>query len=165
MPAKPMLSQSWVARLHGYSYPAMNGLKNGRICVSPYAHYMSLHGHPDSGGYWEQRCEGHVTTEGFVKCSPWRSCSLHKELKLFLIIYADDFKLSGPADKLAEGLSTQLVEWQGELPAMLDPPPPKAKKNAPVQNESSEEETEGDSAAQPPEPYQPREPRRVSVIE
>eukprot|EP00959_Pyramimonas_sp_CCMP1952_P463631 9485274-Pyramimonas_sp.AAC.1 len=116
--------------------------------------YLSSCGHPDSGGYWEQHCEGHVTAEGFVKCSPWRSCYFHKELQIFLTIYADDFKLSGPADKLAEGwkllqepsncpkgieiypptavgrylgcehrLSTRTVEWRGELPTILDPPP------------------------------------------
>eukprot|EP00959_Pyramimonas_sp_CCMP1952_P233862 4886999-Pyramimonas_sp.AAC.1 len=76
---------------------------------------------------------------------------------MFLIIYVDDFKLSGPADKLAQGwkllqepskncpkgmeidpptavgrylgcehrLSTQTIQWHGELPTVLDPPPPK----------------------------------------
>eukprot|EP00959_Pyramimonas_sp_CCMP1952_P351645 7367838-Pyramimonas_sp.AAC.1 len=115
--------------------------------------FLSLYGHPDSGGYWEQRCEGHATAQGF---------------------------LSGPADKLAEGwkllqtpsdnclegieidlptavgrylgcehrLSRQFVEWQGELPTVLDPPPPKVKKNASFPDESSEEGTGGDSAAQ-----------------
>eukprot|EP00959_Pyramimonas_sp_CCMP1952_P402458 8433860-Pyramimonas_sp.AAC.1 len=131
------------------------------------------------------------TAEGSVKCSPWRSCYYHKELQIFLIIYVDDLKLSGPALKLAEGwklvqepsdtcpkgieidpptavgrypgcehrLSTQAVEWQGESPATLDPPPPKVKKNASVADESSEEETVGDSASQTTEPYQPREPK------
>eukprot|EP00959_Pyramimonas_sp_CCMP1952_P310912 6506669-Pyramimonas_sp.AAC.1 len=72
-------------------------------------------------------------------------------------MYVDDFKLSGPADKLAQGwkllpepsdncpkgiaidpptavgrylgcerrLSVQTIEWRGELPAVLGPPPPK----------------------------------------
>eukprot|EP00959_Pyramimonas_sp_CCMP1952_P456748 9473678-Pyramimonas_sp.AAC.1 len=40
---------------------------------------LSLYGHPDSGGYWEQHCEGHVTA---------------KEPKLFLTSYVDDFKLA-----------------------------------------------------------------------
>eukprot|EP00959_Pyramimonas_sp_CCMP1952_P456495 9473251-Pyramimonas_sp.AAC.1 len=65
--------------------------------------YLSLHGHPDSCGYWEQHCEGHVTAKGFVKCSPWRSCYFHEELQIPLIIYVDDFKLSGPAENLAQG--------------------------------------------------------------
>eukprot|EP00959_Pyramimonas_sp_CCMP1952_P359158 7520052-Pyramimonas_sp.AAC.1 len=32
-------------------------------------------------------------------------------------------------------LSTQTIEWHGELPAVLDPPPPKVKKNASVTDE------------------------------
>ena len=42
-------------------------------------------------------------SKGFIKCDPWRSCYFHPTHKLFLIIYVDDFKLSGPAGKLAEG--------------------------------------------------------------
>eukprot|EP00959_Pyramimonas_sp_CCMP1952_P320250 6701913-Pyramimonas_sp.AAC.1 len=159
--------------------------------------YLSLYGHPDSGGSLEQHCEGHVTAEGCVKCSPWRSCYFHKELKIFLIIYVVDFKLLGPADKLATGwkllqepsencpkgierdpptavgrylgcehrLPTQTIEWHGELLAILDPPPPKVKKNASVADESSEQETGAGSASQTTEPYQPREPKLVKVIE
>eukprot|EP00959_Pyramimonas_sp_CCMP1952_P351755 7370008-Pyramimonas_sp.AAC.1 len=48
---------------------------------------LSLYGHPDSEGYREQHCEGHATAT---------------ELKLFLKIYVDDFKLAGPADELAQ---------------------------------------------------------------
>ena len=58
---------------------------------------LALYGHPDSGGYWEQRCEAHVLEQGFVPCSPWRSCYFHPELDVFLIVYVDDFKMSGPA--------------------------------------------------------------------
>eukprot|EP00959_Pyramimonas_sp_CCMP1952_P121638 2543424-Pyramimonas_sp.AAC.1 len=65
--------------------------------------YLSLYGRPDSGGHWEQHCEGHVTAKGFVTCSPWRSCYFHKELQIPLIMYVDDCKLSGPADKVAQG--------------------------------------------------------------
>eukprot|EP00959_Pyramimonas_sp_CCMP1952_P199474 4172103-Pyramimonas_sp.AAC.1 len=42
---------------------------------------LSLYGHPDSGEYWEQHCEGHVTAK----------------------VYVDDFMLAAPADKLAQG--------------------------------------------------------------
>eukprot|EP00959_Pyramimonas_sp_CCMP1952_P122612 2563316-Pyramimonas_sp.AAC.1 len=64
-------------------------------------------------------------------------------------------------------LSTQCVEWHGELPTVLDPPPPKVKK-APTFGqtvESDDEESGGDSAAQPTEPYQPRQPKMVRAIE
>ena len=40
---------------------------------------------------------------GFVDCDPWRSCFWHPGLKLFLVVYVDDFKLAGPAANLNEG--------------------------------------------------------------
>ena len=122
---------------------------------------LALYGHPDSGGYWEQRCEAHVLEQGFVPCSPWRSCYFHPELGVFLIVYVDDFKMAGPTgeamkrgwdlirgpSKVApEGLQTgdpegvgrflgchhrvteQWVDWHGEEPTILDPPPVKTKK-------------------------------------
>eukprot|EP00959_Pyramimonas_sp_CCMP1952_P172809 3611309-Pyramimonas_sp.AAC.1 len=72
-----------------------------RNLVCPFV--LSPYGHPDSGGYWEQRCEGHVASKGFIKCSPWRSCYFHTELRLFLIIDVVDFKLSGPKQNLENG--------------------------------------------------------------
>ena len=33
----------------------------------------------------------------------WPSCYYHPKLKLFLVIYVDDFKLSGPKENLAKG--------------------------------------------------------------
>ena len=33
----------------------------------------------------------------------WPSCYYHKRLKLFLVVYVDDFKLSGPEEHLKEG--------------------------------------------------------------
>ena len=40
---------------------------------------------------------------GFVPISEWRSCFWHPGLRLFLVVYVDDFKLSGPAANLAKG--------------------------------------------------------------
>eukprot|EP00959_Pyramimonas_sp_CCMP1952_P203936 4264852-Pyramimonas_sp.AAC.1 len=52
-------------------------------------------------------------------------------------------------------VSTQCVEWQGELPTVLYPPPPEVKKTfaSGQQVESDDEKAGGDSAAQPSEPY------------
>ena len=61
---------------------------------------LSLYGHPDSGGYREQHCESHVLANGFEKIESWRSCYYHPCLKLFMVIYVDDFKLAGPADNV-----------------------------------------------------------------
>eukprot|EP00959_Pyramimonas_sp_CCMP1952_P414153 8677259-Pyramimonas_sp.AAC.1 len=59
-----------------------------------------------------------------------------------VILNCRDLPTSLPKDGRCEHrLSTQTVEWQGALPAILDPLPPKVKKNASVADESSEEET------------------------
>ena len=64
----------------------------------------ALYGHPDSGTFWEKHCDEHVRSVGFVPLGPeWPSCYHHPELNLFLVIYVDDFKMSGPADKLQQG--------------------------------------------------------------
>jgi hypothetical protein len=65
----------------------------------------SLYGHPDSGGYWEQHCESRLLEAGFVPINSWRSCFWHTRLKLYLTVYVDDFKLSGPKESLDEGWS------------------------------------------------------------
>ena len=64
---------------------------------------LALYGHPDAGGYWEAHCESHLASVGFVPISEWRSCFWHPALRLFLVVYVDDFKLSGPAVNLAAG--------------------------------------------------------------
>eukprot|EP00959_Pyramimonas_sp_CCMP1952_P459064 9477647-Pyramimonas_sp.AAC.1 len=64
---------------------------------------LLLYGHPDSGGYWEQHCEGHVVSKGLMKCSLWRSCYFHPKLRLFPLTYVGDFKLAGPKDNLDKG--------------------------------------------------------------
>ena len=123
---------------------------------------LSLYGHPDSGGFWERHCESHLIEQGFETIQAWRSCYWHPKLKLFLIVYVDDFKLAGPTENLDEGWrliqgSSKLVDkgiemdpptkvgrylgcehkvydkeidWHGENPTVMDPPPPKAKKDA-----------------------------------
>ena len=64
----------------------------------------ALYGHPDSGTFWEQHCDAHVRSVGFEPIGPeWPSCYFHAGMNLFLIIYVDDFKMSGPADKLDRG--------------------------------------------------------------
>ena len=66
----------------------------------------ALYGHPDSGGYWEQHCEKQLTRDdvGFVAVhETWKSVFWHPRLSLMLVVYVDDFKLSGPKKNLAEG--------------------------------------------------------------
>ena len=64
---------------------------------------LALYGHPDSGGHWEQHCESKLKEAGYEPVPSWRSCFWHSRLRLFLVVYVDDFKLSGPTENLKEG--------------------------------------------------------------
>jgi hypothetical protein len=61
---------------------------------------LALYGHPDAGGYWERHCESHLRSMGFMPIPAWRSCFFHQELRLFLTVYVDDFKMSGPSTSM-----------------------------------------------------------------
>ena len=63
----------------------------------------ALYGHPDSGTYWEEHCDKHCQSVGFDPIPNWPSCYYHGKLSLFLVIYVDDFKMSGPEKHLPEG--------------------------------------------------------------
>jgi hypothetical protein len=69
--------------------------------VSPLV--LALYGHPDAGGYWERHCEQHLVSVGFAPIPTWKSCFFHAVLKLFLLVYVDDFKMAGPKESLADG--------------------------------------------------------------
>ena len=48
--------------------------------------------------------DGHCRRVGFVPIGlEWRSFYFHPQLKLFLVIYVDDFKLAGPTANLKKG--------------------------------------------------------------
>ena len=68
---------------------------------------IALYGHPDSGGLWEQFCEAMLKLVGFVMPDPegWPSVFFHPELKLLLVVYVDDFKMSGPKENMSKGWS------------------------------------------------------------
>ena len=63
--------------------------------------FLALYGHPDSGGYWERKCEAHLKKIGFEPIQDWRSCYFHPTLKVFLVVYVDGIKTSGPKLALA----------------------------------------------------------------
>ena len=64
---------------------------------------LALYGHPDSGGHWERHCSEHLASVGFQGINSWRSCFWHPELRLYLVVYVDVFKLSGPSENLRKG--------------------------------------------------------------
>jgi hypothetical protein len=65
--------------------------------------HLALYGHPDSGGYWESYCEGCLVEAGFAPIADWRSVYWHPKLRLLLVVYVDDFKMSGPAASMKPG--------------------------------------------------------------
>ena len=64
---------------------------------------LALYGHPDAGGFWERHCEKAVSEVGFTFLPDWPSVFFHKELRLMLVIYVDDFKLAGPTESMSRG--------------------------------------------------------------
>jgi len=65
---------------------------------------QALYGHPSSGTYWEEHCDDQVKAVGFDPVGAnWPSCYWHSKLKLLLVIYVDDFKLSGPEANIEQG--------------------------------------------------------------
>ena len=63
-----------------------------------------LYGRPDSGACWEAHCDARVRRGGYEPAGEgWPACYVHPQLKLFLVLYVDDFKLAGPTANLAEG--------------------------------------------------------------
>ena len=69
---------------------------------------LALYGHPDSGGFWEQHSHEFLTQEGWglIARNTWKSTYWHPKLKLLLVVYVDDFRMSGPAKALAKGWET-----------------------------------------------------------
>ena len=62
----------------------------------------ALYGHPDAGTLWEKHCDAHCIDVGFtpVQADTWPSFYYHEKLKIFLVVYVDDFKMAGPKDNL-----------------------------------------------------------------
>ena len=52
----------------------------------------ALYGHPNSGSFWEERCDTLVQQCGFKLMEGWPSAYWHPLLELMLIVYVDDFK-------------------------------------------------------------------------
>jgi hypothetical protein len=60
----------------------------------------ALYGHPDAGTCWEVHCTKALTAAGFSAVADWPSCFVHRASGCFLIVYVDDFLLSGAVEKL-----------------------------------------------------------------
>ena len=56
---------------------------------------LALYGHPLSGAFWEQHCRKMLLSIGFEGISGCECCYMHRELKVVLSVYVDDFKMAG----------------------------------------------------------------------
>ena len=66
--------------------------------------HKALYGHKHSGVFWQEHCHEQATNAGFVPLSTasWPCVYWNDRLKLLLIIYVDDMKLSGPEKNMKE---------------------------------------------------------------
>lgn len=76
----------------------------------------ALYGHPDAGTFWEHHCDSCLRRGGFEPIESWQSCYWHPNLRLFLVVYVDDFKMSGPVKNLSRGWEIIKKEIQIESP-------------------------------------------------
>ncbi len=56
---------------------------------------LSLYGHADAGGFWEEHCEEQLLSDGFERLAEeWQGVFWHEETCSLLIVCVDDFKLA-----------------------------------------------------------------------
>jgi hypothetical protein len=56
----------------------------------------AIYGHPLAGECWEERCESKILACGFARIPGWKSTFFHAVLRVMLVVYVDDLKMSGP---------------------------------------------------------------------
>ena len=56
---------------------------------------------------------------GFRVIPNWPSCFFHDKLRLFLVVYVDDFKLAGPRANLSAGWKRLRISLNLEDPALV----------------------------------------------
>ena len=49
--------------------------------------FKALYGHPDSGTYWEQHCDDHCRSIGFLPAPGWSSCYYMKRLRFMSMFF------------------------------------------------------------------------------
>jgi hypothetical protein len=64
--------------------------------VKPVVPLLSkLYGHPLAGLYWERHCQGGLFSMGFEKVKGWECLYVHRQERLYLSVYVEDFKMAG----------------------------------------------------------------------
>ena len=76
--------------------------KSGPPCDRPCCKLIqALYGHPDSRTFWEKHADKKLKELDFEPAAEsWPSCYIHQELDIFLVLYVDDFLMSGPEENM-----------------------------------------------------------------
>ena len=72
----------------------------------------NLYGHPLAGLHWERHCQGALFSIGFEKVKGWECLYVHRQDRLYLSVYVDDFKMAGR--------KSSLKPMWGKIKAVLD---------------------------------------------
>ena len=80
----------------------------------------NLYGHPKAGLYWEQHCRGALQSLGWEPVKGWECLFVHKEFKLFLSVYVDDFKMAGKKSSLPKAWEQLRTKLDLDDPTKMD---------------------------------------------
>ena len=80
----------------------------------------ALYGHPDAGTYWEMHLNQRLKQIGFQSLPSWPSCYWQPSLGVYLSVYVDDFKMSGPPKAVATAWAKIKEHVEMEDPQGLD---------------------------------------------
>ena len=78
---------------------------------------------PMQGPSGKKHADERIKAAGFVPIAEeWPSCYFHYDLRLFLVVYVDDFKLSGPSENLQKGWKLLTTDTDQLSGIKMDPP-------------------------------------------
>ena len=81
---------------------------------------VALRGQPDSGGIWENNLNSRIGKEGWEQIlrDVWQTILYHAEYNCMLVVYVDDFKLTGPTENMDKAWASirRAVNMRGPEP-------------------------------------------------
>ena len=101
---KPTYNFALEAQKPGSEFPKIDGHQSGpENSANQLFLKLALYGHPDAGRYLESHCKDRLIAGGSTPVPDWNSMYWHSKLFFLLMVYVDDFKVSGPFENMNEG--------------------------------------------------------------
>ena len=91
------------------------------MCIRDRPLRYSLYGHPDAGTFWEDKSHAKILSSGFERTG-LDSLFWNKGLRCLLMVYVDDFRMSGPKENLSK--AWQAIRTGKNALCLDDPKPP-----------------------------------------